>query len=453
MKKLVCLLVAWSVVAHGLAVGQPKDDVPALIKQLKDPDEINRFKAAKALGKLGVDAEEAIPALTKATKDTDEDVRRAAKQSLEKIKAAVSSAGRKEAMDAIEEHSRILKGGDPTAVAKAIEGLCKMLKSADEIVRLSAVKAIGEGGSASKEALVTLKELAKDDDEAVREYAKKAIGKVTSAVNSERRKKALEVLAPLLKDLKSAVPGTKMHALEEIAKLGADAKEASQDVVQAMLDPYAAVGETAAITLEKINPELQKPVLTVMVDQNSTSRREAIRSIGQMRGDGRAALPLLLFCVRYGSMEGLPSGRWPGSGEKARFPRATPRVNPHQSYWVEALQAMCEVAPDDKTTVKIVVDLVSAPVAPMTPYTYGRTSTRAVALDLLGKVEVEPKVAVGALIAALNDPYHQARVIEDLIRHGAEAKDALPALRRLKFSTSATIREAAGRAIEKIEEK
>ena len=56
------------------------EGVDELVKQLKNKDEIVRFKAAKALGKLGAEAKGAIPALTEALKDMDEDVRAVAKR-------------------------------------------------------------------------------------------------------------------------------------------------------------------------------------------------------------------------------------------------------------------------------------------------------------------------------------------------------------------------------------
>jgi HEAT repeat protein len=65
MKKWFAVVLAFSCLVS-LVQAQVKEDVPALVKQLKDPDETLRLKAAKSLGKLGADAKDAIPALTEA---------------------------------------------------------------------------------------------------------------------------------------------------------------------------------------------------------------------------------------------------------------------------------------------------------------------------------------------------------------------------------------------------
>lgn len=76
-----------SPLAKGFAQPDPAL-VPRLIKDLQNPDESVRLRAAKELGKLGVAAREAIPALQNALKDADEDVRRVANSSLKAIQAA-----------------------------------------------------------------------------------------------------------------------------------------------------------------------------------------------------------------------------------------------------------------------------------------------------------------------------------------------------------------------------
>src|SRR5262245_42258360 len=77
------------VIIVGTVAADEKTNVPALIKQLKDKNEIVRLKGAKTLGKLGAAAKDAVPALTEAAaNDDDADVRSVAKKALESIKGA-----------------------------------------------------------------------------------------------------------------------------------------------------------------------------------------------------------------------------------------------------------------------------------------------------------------------------------------------------------------------------
>src|SRR5207249_2110624 len=77
------------ILADPASSAQDKVDVPALIQQLDDPDEVVRLLAARELGKRGADAKDAVSALTKALNDTDVDVRHVASQSLNVIQISL----------------------------------------------------------------------------------------------------------------------------------------------------------------------------------------------------------------------------------------------------------------------------------------------------------------------------------------------------------------------------
>jgi hypothetical protein len=69
-------------------------EVAALIRDLRSDDEGVRFKACKALGKLGPEARAALPALTRlATSDPDEDVRRVARTACGAIRTMAAPGG------------------------------------------------------------------------------------------------------------------------------------------------------------------------------------------------------------------------------------------------------------------------------------------------------------------------------------------------------------------------
>ncbi len=131
--------------------------LPRLIKDLQNPDESVRLRAAKELGKLGVAARDAIPALQNALKDADEDVRRVANSSLKAIHAA-------------------------TPIDNPVQRLIRDLQNPDESVRLRAAKELGRIGPSAYEAIPYLEKLTRDSDEDVRRVATTALARVTEAI-------------------------------------------------------------------------------------------------------------------------------------------------------------------------------------------------------------------------------------------------------------------------------
>jgi HEAT repeat protein len=169
---------------------QSKDDVPALIRQLKDKDDFVRLKAAKSLGKLGVDAKDAIPALLEtSTKDEDVDVRSVAKQALEKINDAVAGDARRSSFRTLEQNLLNIKSKDEITRDKAIKSLVGQLESPDEIIRAKAAQTLGDAGVAVASALSALKDAAKDQEATVRNAARKSITNINAAIETARRKK------------------------------------------------------------------------------------------------------------------------------------------------------------------------------------------------------------------------------------------------------------------------
>jgi HEAT repeat protein len=237
-----------------------KDDVPALIKQLQDKDEIVRLKAAKALGKLGADAKDAVPALTDAVKDTDEDVRSVAKQALAKIKEAMADSDKDAALTRLLALLKDAKSDDKEVKAKAILGLGKLLGSDDDIIRVKAVRGLAESGGAARTVSKELEQAAKDPDEGVRREARKALDNIKEALVDERKAQIQEKITPLLKNLKDKSAATRQKALDAIADIGPDAADASEPILAMLTDKVPGIQQAAMDTLEKINPALHKPV-------------------------------------------------------------------------------------------------------------------------------------------------------------------------------------------------
>src|SRR5262249_7279828 len=134
-----------------------KDDVPALIKALKNKSPKVRISAAEDLGHIGAvkasDAKDAIPPLFDLMKkDKNADVR----------KAAVAALGK---MDP-----------DPT---EAVPAFMDALKDKVPAVRAAAAGALGQLGPDAKDALSALREMQNDKDRNVSRAARMAIKSIS----------------------------------------------------------------------------------------------------------------------------------------------------------------------------------------------------------------------------------------------------------------------------------
>ena len=323
------------------------EDVPTLIRQLKDSDPFARMKAAKTLGNMGVDAKDAIPALMAAMKDADEDVGAVAGQARGKIQKALDKASQ----------------GDAAADEKA---------------------------------------------------------------------RTREKLAKLVKDLKGGSLGVRTTALRELQVMGSDAIEASDVLILATLDKSAAIQRDAIDALEKVNPALNKAVVTIMVDHDENAKINAIDGLSQMGEDASPAAPVLIRLYQR-------------------------NLESRAMYGRSILNALAQMTPGSKDVEKIVLDAVgfvprgrpndyyATPDGPLRLTAIGLTSR------LIKEGHIEASKAVKPLVSAIRDVHCSLAAIAALGELGPDAKEALPALKQLKVSPSNALREAASEAMDKIQ--
>jgi HEAT repeat protein len=311
--------------------------------------------------------------------------------------------------------------------ATAVQELITKLKDKDEAVRLKAAKDLGKMKEKAKDAIPTLTITAsRDADEDVRAVAKKALEAIKDALDQGEKDKIREVLDPLVKDLKGKDAEKRVSALDKLADLGTRARDAGADVVEfGVLNSTPSIREVATATLEKIDPEAHKLIVTVLIDKEERHKLDAIQGLEALGRKGKSGLPVLKYYYVQKVTNDRSGGRYAGV----------------------ALQAMTKIAPDDKGVIDTVVAVVLKPLQANLAL-----PARSLAIELLPDLKMEKKNKVVALVAALDDPVCRAQAVTALGKMGPDAKDALPVLTKLKLDGDKAVREAAAAAVELIKE-
>ncbi len=259
-----------------------------------------------------------------------------------------------------------------------------------------------------------------DGDVDVRRAARKAIENLDAAVAARETAKLREALEGPLKQLKAKEAEKRIKALEQIAAFGKKANEiAGEQLIDAMADKVAEVRVAASETLEKVNPKVHPHVFTILHGMN---KHGAISSLAQLGSDAGIAIPLLLYLNNNPSAGSL--------GYQDLFP------------------FIAKIGPKDKRFAAAVITSVSAP----NPRGDNTLQSRRIAgIAQLPVIEAENAEKVKALVAAMDDGFQLLHVVETLEGYGKDAAPALPLLKKLKVSPNDTLRNAAFRAIAKIE--
>lgn len=206
-----------------------EDDLPALIKQLRSPDEIQRAEAAEDLGWLKQKAKPAIEPLIFLLDDPASRVRFAAAAALLRISPAER---------------------------KVLDVLAQGLGHKDLVVRRQAAEATGMAGSAAGELSKSLAALLKDHDTTVRDAALQALATLGPAAADSRGD-----VIPLLDDPRIAI-----DAADALGRMGRRVRPMPQALVQMLSSKEPEIRWAAVRAMSQIGGDDAKPVVRFMVD-------------------------------------------------------------------------------------------------------------------------------------------------------------------------------------------
>jgi HEAT repeat protein len=385
------------------AGAEVKSSVPQLVALFEIRNWQTQLSAAEALKNLGPNAADAAPGLTevlrRAAQNFDIGLFTLVLETLDKIGPAAKQAAAPALLDA-------MKGKDAGIFQAAVDQLIKL------------------GGDSKAKAIPAVIEALKSDSATV---VSKAIGLVEVAGPDARE------AGPVLADLmKKALGGKKTDSLQAIAtalaKTGADSKaDAARDLVKAMEGADADALSTTFQALTKLGDAEKRMGVPALVQviargENADLMRTAMQLLAGAGPDARDAAPALLDVVRKGI-------------EKKDASLCQPAVD-----------ALVKVKPEDKPVAA--QELVKALTKDGDPKVVEPAG------DVLMRMGAEEKkLGVRPMIELLQsgNPKYAARAAGWLGGMGADAKDAIPALREAASDKDPGLSKAATEALKKVD--
>lgn len=255
----------WPVPAADVGRGTAdKENVHALIGALKDEDAGVRRSAAQALGECGPGGREATGPLIAALDDEDFWVGEAAADALRKITGTPEP-----------QRERRNRSREPSGVPPAVQNLLQAMQ--DPKSRWMAVVALGEMGSAARDAIPALVDALEDDDVAVRWDAAKALGKMGPAAAS-----AVPALAAVIHEQSDAI--VRQYAVAALGKIGPPAKAAVPALIGALKERASHLDEQAGDALVSIGPAAVPALIEAMKDDDPQVRLKAASALTRIAG-------------------------------------------------------------------------------------------------------------------------------------------------------------------------
>jgi len=391
------------------AWGQQKSDleISTLTRDLKQRDSFVRWRAARALLKVGSYSRAAVPALIEALNIEDGDISDRARDALVTI--------------------------GPDAVPDLIEALTHR----DSLTHSKAIEALVAIGPPAVPSLI---EALKDDDHYVRGTAIEALSQINPKPQS-----AIPALVELLNDVNRSV---RLSAIEVLLQINPTPQSAIPALINALNDGDRSVRLSAIEALKQIDPKPKAavPILTEMLkDRDLSVRVGAARTLLWMGEEGAPAYPVLI--------EALPKEKpYDTCWEAQDFARGVLSV-PGRSTLNAALASLTAALGNQDKTIRIgaacVLREMGAGAKPALAALIGASrdpdaQVRSNVARALGTIDPTADAVVAALLELLKDPDKGVRSASASALKPAPARAAIyPLILALRDSDASVRRDAA----------
>lgn len=232
-----------------------------------------------------------------------------------------------------------------------------------------------------------------------------------------------------VKQLKDRDAKNRVQACETLGGMGEAAADAAGPLCDATLDASPKVATAAVHAIEKVRPDLYKPLTALVLDASHDNRLRGTKELGLMGEKALPAINVLLTNLRK---------------ELTRGPAAEGQLSAMQT---ELFNAVRQIKPDDTNTIK----MYKAIGAGTNRHVVARGEALTFLHDWAGEDALRRQDILPLVRAGLTDNYLQIQCIRHLGEYGTLAKSCVPQLKQLKLSSNAAVREAATASLDKIE--
>jgi HEAT repeat protein len=251
-------------------------------------------------------------------------------------------------------------------------------------------------------------------------------------------------LEALAKELKSKNPHVRLKAAQELGKLGPKAADVAKGLCDAVLDPNLAVSRAAFQALEKVQPELHKPLTKLVFNKTPRIQIEGARELAKLGPDAEPAAFLIVRTLA----KSVADVEFRESVADVEF-RADIEFRAKEAARVEGeiFAALLKIGSEDPDVIAALKVLAG----PDTPPLRIRAQAMELLVDWAAGNDDRHKELLPLIKSGLETPGLEVPCCGYAARYGALSKDLLPTLKLFQFSRVPAAREAAARAIATIE--